>query len=110
MTRKQKGQFIPVDRHETIRRDIISVIEGKELSAKDISGIVGIPEKAVYDHIAHIRISLHKKGLRLKIIPAECKHCGFSFKKREKLQKPGKCPICRAEKISEPLFSIEVKR
>lgn len=106
MKQKKKVPFIPDERQETIRRQIVSAIAGKPLSAKEISGIVGIPEKAVYDHIAHIRITLNKKEESLRVIPAECKNCGFSFKKRDKLKKPGKCPVCRAETIKEPLFSI----
>jgi hypothetical protein len=40
------------------------------------------------------------------VTPAECRKCGFVFQKREKLKKPGKCPICRSESIEEPLFGI----
>ncbi|MBA3060962.1 MAG: transcriptional regulator, partial [Nitrospirae bacterium] len=39
--------------------------------------------------------------------PAECAKCSFVFRKRERLKKPGKCPICRSEFIQEPLFLIK---
>ena len=106
MKNKKKEPFVPVDRQETVRRDIISAIEGRALSAMEISGIISIPEKAVCDHISHIQRTVHKTGRRLVVTPAECKQCGFVFKKREKLKKPGKCPVCRAETIKAPLFSI----
>ena len=106
MKQKKKEPFIPVNRQDTVRREIISLIEGRSLSAKEISGMVSIPEKAVGGHLSHIQRTLNKTGRRLIITPAECKQCGFIFKKREKLSKPGKCPICRAEMIKEPLFSI----
>jgi len=103
---KKKEPFIPAGRQDTVRREIIAAIDGRALSAREISGMVSIPEKAVYDHISHIQRTFDKKDQRVVITPAECKKCGFVFKKREKLKKPGKCPICRAETIQEPLFLI----
>jgi len=35
-----------------------------------------------------IRIAVRKSKERLMTIPAECKKCGFKFKKRERLNKP----------------------
>ena len=98
---------MPADRRETIRKEITALLETDRLSARDISGEVRISEKEVYDHLDHIQKSLNKRGLRLLLTPAECKKCGFIFKKRERLKKPGKCPLCRSTSIEEPLFSIE---
>ena len=98
--------FIPIDRQETIRQKIISVLKESALTAKDISGEVSVSEKDVYEHLSHIQKSVHKKGGNLIVSPAKCRKCGFLFRKREKLRKPGKCPICRSESIEEALFSI----
>ncbi len=97
----------PVGRQETIRQHIISVITGEPLTAMEISGMVKIREKEVNDHLYHIQKTFHNGPLKLIITPPECKKCGFVFKKREKLKKPGKCPLCRHEAIQEPLFLIE---
>ena len=59
--------------------------------------------KEVLEHLEHIKIALHGG---LVIIPALCLGCGFSFRKRERLKKPGRCPVCRSERIVEPSFSI----
>jgi len=104
---KPKAPFVPVERHDTVRKEIIAALEGRTLSAKEISGEVRISEKEVYDHLEHIRLTMTEKGRRLIINPAECGKCGFVFKKRERLKKPGRCPVCRAETIHEPLFSVE---
>ena len=103
---KHKGPFVPQERRDTIRQEIISVLTGRSLSAREISAEVGISEKDVVDHLGHIRIAVRKSRERLMIVPAECKKCGFRFKKRERLNKPGKCPICRSQQIQEPRFSI----
>jgi predicted Zn-ribbon and HTH transcriptional regulator len=105
--KKSKEPFIPVERQETIRREIISALEGKTLSAKDISAYVRISEKEIYEHLEHIQRTINKSEHNFIIIPAECKKCGFIFRKRDRLKKPGKCPVCRGESIQEPLFSVK---
>jgi predicted Zn-ribbon and HTH transcriptional regulator len=109
LKKRPKESFIPMERHETIRQKIVSVLEGQNLSAKEISGKVGISEKEVYEHLGHIQLSIQKSGYNLILIPAECSKCGFVFKKRERFKKPGRCPVCRSESIQEPLFSIKNK-
>lgn len=106
--KKQKKPPIPAERNETVRQQITTVLKGDKLSAKDISVEVRISEKEVYEHLYHIQISMNKIGdSSFVVTPARCKKCGFIFKKRDRLKKPGKCPICNAEAITEPLFFID---
>ena len=106
MKQRPRKPLVPVERQSSVRKEIMSAIEGEPLSAMNVSGIVGIPEKEVYDHLEHIQKTIHKGGRILIVVPAECRKCGFRFRKRGKLKKPGKCPICRGEAIEEPLFAI----
>lgn len=106
MKTRAKRPFEPAERHETVRQEIMEILQGQTMTAKDISSHVRIPEKEVYEHLEHIRISMDRGDHALVVTPAECKKCGFVFKKRERLKKPGKCPVCRSETIEEPLFSI----
>ena len=106
MKSKAKQPFIPAERHETVRQEIISALRGRTLTAKEISAEVHISEREVYEHLEHIRRTVSKKDLTLIIDPAECLKCRFVFRKRERLKKPGRCPVCRNELIQEPLFSI----
>ena len=103
---KPKEPFVPAERHDTIRHEIIAALKDQTLSAKDISAEVHVSEKDVYEHLEHIERSTHATGHLLTVIPAECEKCGFVFKKRERLKKPSRCPVCRGEKIQEPLFTI----
>ena len=109
MKQKLKEPFVPVERHETIRQKIMSLLEGAPASAKDISADVRVSEREVYAHLEHIQRTINKSGHDFIMKPAVCMKCDFAFKKREKLKKPGKCPVCRGEKIQEPLFTIEKK-
>jgi predicted Zn-ribbon and HTH transcriptional regulator len=109
MKKRPLRPFIPIERHETIRQKIISLLEHNALSAKDISVEIGISEKEAYDHLEHIQRTISKSGQTFVVEPAECKRCGFVFRKREKLKKPGRCPVCKGESVREPLFAIENK-
>jgi predicted Zn-ribbon and HTH transcriptional regulator len=104
---REKEAFVPVEMHETIRHGIVSALGEGARSAKDLSATVKISEKEVYGHLEHIRKSITLSGRHLVITPAECKKCGFQFAKRERLKKPGKCPVCRGESIRGPQFEVK---
>jgi predicted Zn-ribbon and HTH transcriptional regulator len=104
MRRKREERLKEAD--DTVRHRITAALVGGPLSARDISGQVGIPEKDVCGHLTHIRETLHRSGGHLEVTPAECVTCGFVFRKRERLTKPGRCPVCRSESIHAPLFSV----
>ncbi len=106
MKRRPREPQVPVERHDTLRHQIIFLLEEYLLSAREISHILRIPEKDVSQHLDHIKKSFHKTGRELVVMPAECEQCGFVFKKRTRLAKPGKCPMCHSTLIKPPLFSI----
>ncbi len=98
---------LSAERFDTVRHEIMNVLRGAVLTAKDISSEVGVGEKEVYEHLEHIQKSLGGIHGLLAVTPAECRKCGFVFKKRERLRKPGKCPVCHWEAIKPPAFSIK---
>ncbi len=102
-----RPRSVPAERSETVRRAIRTFLqEGPPATAREISGAVHIPEKEVFGHLAHLERSLQREGRKLAVVPAECRSCGFVFRKRERLRKPGRCPVCRGTSVSEPLFSL----
>jgi predicted Zn-ribbon and HTH transcriptional regulator len=103
MKKRPKEPAIPVARHETVRQKIMLLLRENTFSAKDISSEVGLSEREVYEHLEHIQRTAHKDFV---VIPPVCRKCGFVFRKRERLKKPGRCPVCRSELIQEPVFSI----
>ncbi len=107
MRNQDKESHPPIEREETVRKSIVDLIEVRSLSAKEISGYVRISEKEVFDHLAHIKKTIRKQNRKVTITPSRCKQCGFEFKKRERLKKPGKCPICKNETIEETSFFIK---
>jgi len=92
---------------ETIRHQIRALLEEGPLTAKEISSFVRIPEKEIANHLEHLRKSLHPEGRRLTQVPAECRECGFVFRKRDRLKAPSRCPVCKGEAITDPAFRVE---
>jgi transcriptional regulator len=104
MTRaRARREPVPAERAETLRQQIRALLAGPPVTLKEISGEVRISEKEV---IGHLERSLHHQGCALVVEPAECGRCGFVFAKRDRLKKPGRCPVCRGEVIHEPRFSV----
>lgn len=103
---KAKQPIVPAERTDTLRQLIVAMLQRESLSAMEISEEAGIPIQDVYGHLEHIRQSLHREGAALTVRPAECRNCGFCFAKRERLKRPGRCPVCRGESISQPRFRI----
>jgi len=102
----RKPPIPPVDR-ETARHQIRTLLEEGPHTAKEISSVIRRPEKEIESHLEHLRKSLHAEGRRLAQVPAECRGCGFLFRKRERLKSPSRCPLCKGESISEPSFRVE---
>ena len=97
----------PIDSEQTIRQQIIDLLSSDELSLRDLSQAVGIPEKEVVTHLSHIDQSVRSQGKKLMDIPYKCLSCGFVFDKRSRFSKPGRCPICRNSQIQVAQFHIE---
>ena len=91
---------------QTLRQTIIAALAESPMTAKEISTLVGIPEKEVFSHLEHVQKTLHKTNQHLKIQPAVCRKCGFEFVKRARFTKPGRCPQCHGTSIEEPVFVL----
>lgn len=76
------------------------------MTVRDISQAVGIMEKDVVHHLESIDKTVRTRKQKLHVSPFFCKDCGFEFKGRRKLKKPGKCPACRDGRIEPAVFEI----
>lgn len=103
---KTRKPFVPCERSDTVRQAIASLLRGEPMTAMDISEEAGIPVSEVYGHLEHLRHSLQREQASLVLLPASCRGCGFIFAKRQRLKRPGRCPICRGESISQPRYRI----
>ena len=90
----------------TIRQQIVELLLAEEMDARDLSRVVGVKEKEIYDHLNHIARSMAAKKKQLSIRPSECLNCGYVFKDRTRCTRPGRCPHCRASRLINPSFKI----
>lgn len=86
----------------TVRKQIADLLLLREWNAREISQQIGVSEKDVYHHLKHVAQSLGAAKKKLRIAPADC---GFVFKERRKVEKPGRCPKCKGQQIRSPRFS-----
>jgi predicted Zn-ribbon and HTH transcriptional regulator len=91
----------------TIRQQIMEILGDGEMGVRDISQTVGISEKLVYEHLEHIVRSLSAKGKQLSVDPYKCLVCGYIFKDRKRVRRPGRCPKCKQGHIQGARFRID---
>ena len=91
---------------QTIRQQIVLLLTNHKMNAREISKALGIREKAVYDHLEHIRRSIKLQKKKLMIHPFHCLTCDYIFKDRKRLSRPGRCPKCKQGHIEAATFKI----
>jgi predicted Zn-ribbon and HTH transcriptional regulator len=91
---------------QTIRQQIVALLEKTEMSARELSQTVRIREKEVYEHLMHISRSVNAQKKKLVIIPSLCLDCGYVFDKRKRFTRPSRCPRCKNEYIQSPAYRI----
>jgi serine O-acetyltransferase len=89
----------------TVRQRITEMLRRQTLTAREIAQTLALSEKEVYEHLGHVERSLGT-GASLILQPARCIKCNFVFKKRSRLTIPSKCPVCRSDFISAPVYGI----
>jgi transcriptional regulator len=90
---------------KTIRQEMINLLLQGPLTALELSQLIRIPEKEVIRHLPHVAKSVAHNH-KLAITPAHCEACGFLFAKRTRFSCPSRCPRCKSQRITTPIFSI----
>jgi predicted Zn-ribbon and HTH transcriptional regulator len=81
------------------------------LSVEDIIALLGerTDQGTIYEDLEHVAKSVYAESRgreRVIMLPPKCRACGFIFKALEKPKRPGKCPKCKSERVTSPLFKI----
>ncbi len=92
---------------ETRRREIVELLEKDKMSAKQLSDFFRVEVGFILEDLKHISISLKNVHKKLKEQFSVCNVCGYEFRNREKLSRPSKCPKCKSEDNTEPVFWID---
>ena len=90
----------------TVRQQLITLLLAQELNAMELSHALGVMEKEVYSHLAHIAQSIGRQGMKLVVTPFTCLACGFTFTGRNRWDRPGRCPKCKQGHIRLASYRI----
>jgi predicted Zn-ribbon and HTH transcriptional regulator len=92
----------------TPRQAIKELLAEQPRSSLELSQLLSLPEKEVLGHLAHVARA-PGPGRHFQIIPSVCKNCGLVFRKRDRLTRPSRCPVCQHQSISRPRFQLVEK-
>jgi predicted Zn-ribbon and HTH transcriptional regulator len=90
----------------TVRQAIAAALADRPLTAHELSQAVGVAEREIAAHVAHLERTVQRSGQRLRTLPARCCECEFVFEKRTRKARPSRCPVCRSERLEPPRFVI----
>ncbi|MEK6764522.1 MAG: transcriptional regulator [Nitrospirota bacterium] len=94
---------------QTPRQRIIEAITGTRRSSYQLAQMLGIRERQVEEHLAHVvKTVARDKTRRFMLDPARCQDCNFVFRDRRRLTSPSRCPHCRSEAIASPRYGIDL--
>lgn len=89
----------------TERQEIEELLRKGKYSIQQLANLYKTDVHRIEEHLQHIQRSIKPKKLRRD--PAFCKHCGFVFKERIKINVPSRCPKCKSEWVQGARFWIE---
>jgi predicted Zn-ribbon and HTH transcriptional regulator len=108
--RSGRHEPVPPERSATIPSLIREALTAGPKTARELSGELHVSERDVLRHLEHLERTLKEEGAKLVVEPPACLACGFVFRKRERLNRPSRCPVCRSERLSSARFSVEPGR
>lgn len=87
------------------RKDLVTTLLDRPRKVADLAREFEVSPKDVEGDLKHLMKTLRKSAYRLKVHPATCRSCDFTFS-AEKMTKPGKCPRCKGMWIDDPVVEI----
>ena len=93
----------------TTRERIADRLRDEALSAGALARTFGVRTPVALDHVRHIARSLAATDDQLQVAPPTCRDCGFDGFD-DPVNRPSRCPECRSEALSEPVFRIRSDR
>jgi len=84
----------------------MELLSKEELSAMEISKVLGIREKEVYEHLGNIDRSVSARGKKLISASWQCLKCGFVFLGRKRYNRPSRCPKCKETHIRSARYKV----
>ena len=88
------------------RRQLVELLTQEPRSASSLARDMGLRRGDIEDELRHALRSAMAGGLRVTVVPAKCKTCGFTFGE-DRLTKPSRCPACKGSRLYEPMLHLD---
>ena len=92
---------------KTVRQRIHLHLQQGPQDVRGLSRQLKISEKDILAHLKHVSLSARQQGQKLIVTPSICCKCGFTFKTRQRLTKPSRCPNCHGTYLTSPAYEIK---
>lgn len=93
----------------TVRQQIIEKLKARPHTAFELSQMLRVSQRDIENHLKYVEKSAKTQMMKFKIESSMCENCKFDFEDRSRKTKPSRCPKCKCERITPPMFSIEEK-
>jgi len=90
----------------TTRQRIADRLRETPMEAGALANEFDIRTSVALDHVEHVAQSLEAADEQLLVSPPTCQDCGFE-EFDDLINRPSRCPECKSESVSEPVFTIE---
>lgn len=94
---------------DTRRERIVKLLTRNEPASLDdlCQELKVFDKRLILEDLHHIALTLRRTNSKLIMLPPTCLSCGFVFKDLKKPKLPSRCPKCKSERITQPLFQIK---
>ena len=89
----------------TLRQQIADMLR-QPRTISSVAHELKLTREEVEEHLKHLLKTAKAADQAVKIEPARCRSCGYTFS-TDKLTQPGKCPDCKGTRLYEPLVQIK---
>jgi predicted Zn-ribbon and HTH transcriptional regulator len=89
----------------TTRQRIAAFLREQPAEAGQLANEFDVTTTAALSHVDHVAESLDGTDEQLLVAPPECRDCGFTGFD-DLINRPSRCPECKSESVSEPVFTI----
>lgn len=90
----------------TTRQRMTDRLREEALSLGALATEFDVTASSARSHVEHIARSLDNADEELLVAPPTCRECGFDAFD-DLINRPSRCPECKAENVEEPAFRIE---
>ncbi|MFW6376840.1 MAG: transcriptional regulator [archaeon] len=90
----------------TTRERMAERLREEPRSVSALADEFDVTTSAALEHVRHVAQSVDSGDEQFLVAPPECRDCGFDGFD-DPLNRPSRCPECKSEVVSEPVFRIE---